>query len=229
MTEEENIPNPEHVAGQVVKFYQDALDNFAATFEEDDSDEIRGVANDVAEAREALEKTLGDQKIASVEMTRRRVRPQDNVIEGEHPGVTMKINYESGMTAFVNIHGGLGREVVTRDIRDSDVAGRSSHTRITQAILDKPTNIGFHVYDPTGEDKLFDSWMIYNRNKRITLTSCSYTKPESWSQVNIEGQLTINENSPRDDGGIQKYAFGQISSKLEGLKKDLASLTPPEK
>lgn len=174
-----------------------------------------------------LYKTL-QSETSSVTVKRRIVRPEDNIEEGEHPGVAIKIEYANGNVMYINIYGGIGREQREADIRDTDIHLRRGHAKTTEELLSKPTQFNINIHDENGMS-IFDSWTIVSTREgreRASITSLSFINPKN-QKIQTERNVHISLQDALDTSGLQKNTFTQISKRVNDLKPKLVALTPP--
>jgi len=113
-------PSPENIARSGLEIFHDTLDSFSLAFKDHPDKDVRRDASILELAAESLSDIIDNADVAKVEVRRRVVRPNDKVEEGEHPGAHIIVELSDGKTAHINLYGGIGREVVGRDIRDTD-------------------------------------------------------------------------------------------------------------
>jgi hypothetical protein len=168
-----------------------------------------------------LDKIVGGETIREAEVRRRVVRESDKLEQGEHPGAVIQIEFVSGKIGYINVYGGVGREIVSQDTHDTDLIGRTSHTLKTERILGKPSHCGIQINDENGYP-VFGSWIVFQPNVSAALTSLEFTNAKGEQKKIIADRLTLSSKN-------QNKAFGRIANTFERLKKSIISLTPPPK
>lgn len=223
MAEEENkeLPTTEEVAKQSLVFFRNTFLDFSLELPK------LGPGIDPIDietlklAKTELDRIIGAETIQKAEVRRRVIRESDNLEEGEHPGAVIQIEFASGKIGYVNVYGGIGREIVSQDTRDTDLIGRTSHTLKTEKILAKPSHCGIQINDENGYP-ILSSWIVYQPNITAALTSLDFTNSRGVQKRIKAERLTINSKN-------QNKAFGRIANTFERLKKNIINLTPPPK
>ena len=132
-----------------------------------------------AEEAEDLDKALDivrafvESDFAGILARPRVEREKDKVpfLPGQHKGIFVSLVTSSHDLGNINIYGGL-RDFHSPELRDTDVAMRTHHSKRTDSILSQKVHFNFHVKD-AGGSSLLDIWFTYNLGNGFYLDNLS--------------------------------------------------------
>ena len=170
-----------------------------------------------AEEAEDLDKAMdiigafAEGDFASILVRPRAERVKDKVpfLPGQHKGIFVSLVTSSHDLGNINIYGGL-RDFHSPELRDTDVAMRTHHSKRTDSILSQKVHFNFHVKD-AGGSSLLDIWFIYNLGNGFYLDSLS-----------LEGRKV--DVHPTVDSGYP--CFEELKTSFYTHTKTLVSLVP---
>ena len=89
-------------------------------------------------------------------------REKDKVhfLPGQHKGIFISFVTSSHDLGNINIYGGL-RDFHSPELKDTDVAMRTHHSKRTDSVLSQKVQFNFHVKDISGSS-ILDIWFTYN-------------------------------------------------------------------
>jgi len=99
---------------------------------------------------------------ASILAQPRVEREKDKVhfLPGQHKGIFISFVTSSHDLGNINIYGGL-RDFHSPELKDTDVAMRTHHSKRTDSVLSQKVQFNFHVKDISGSS-ILDIWFTYN-------------------------------------------------------------------
>lgn len=182
-------PSAEFASAPLIELAVNVLDSVEFATQ---SEDYRALAEKVRAGFESL----ADEKPRSEKLQERIMRQRDweeFILEEEHPGFSLRVDYTDGKILQINIKGGIRKPAISNDYMDLAQFPKKTFVDRTLGLAGKQTDVNLHIVNAK-HTKTHEIWLIDAPAPRncIAITSMSCFTEETGISQRFSGEIAFS-------------------------------------